>query len=168
VVRRLSRGSGRGLLTWFTVWRRWNTAHWWKWFWWISVVWTCHPPHLLWAPTLQWTERPSKTSSVYIVHRAFQLEEFVVHFGWWWYIDWISRKYKHSNNHLMALCPDYPGEPLPEETFTHSHLSRNYEVDVNKSVTRIYLWWKALTKILGISRPQSVSVIRKLHWLFCG
>jgi len=26
-------------------------------------------------------------------------------------------------NHFMALCLEYPGELVPEETFTHSHLS---------------------------------------------
>jgi len=32
---------------------------------------------------------------------------------------------KHTSNHFMALCPRLLGEPVPEETFTHSHLSRS-------------------------------------------
>ena len=28
-------------------------------------------------------------------------------------------KKEHSNNRFMALCQDYPGEPVPEETLTH-------------------------------------------------
>jgi len=26
----------------------------------------------------------------------------------------------NNNNHFIALCPDYPGEPVPEETLTHT------------------------------------------------
>ena len=28
----------------------------------------------------------------------------------------------HAHDRLTTLCPDYPGGPAPEETFTHSHV----------------------------------------------
>jgi len=34
----------------------------------------------------------------------------------------MTHCYENNNNHFMALCPDYLSEPVPEETFTYSHL----------------------------------------------
>jgi len=40
----------------------------------------------------------------------------------------MEHTHTHTHTHtpilwLSGLCPDYPGELIPEETFTHSHLS---------------------------------------------
>jgi len=53
------------------------------------------------------------TSAVYIKH------QYTSH-GWNADLN-SSNQHIHTHNHLMALVRDYLGEPVPEETFTHSH-----------------------------------------------
>ena len=36
---------------------------------------------------------------------------------------WTTQTHTHTHTVLRSFIRDYPGEPVPEETFTHSHLS---------------------------------------------
>ena len=38
------------------------------------------------------------------------------------------QQHRHTHNRLMAICPDYPGRPVAEETFTHSHPSWSSDI----------------------------------------
>jgi len=37
----------------------------------------------------------------------------------------------NNNNCFMALCRDYPDDPVPKETFTHSHLIINHPLSAS-------------------------------------
>jgi len=70
--------------------------------------------------------------------------------------DWLSHEdndltskkeesvYLHTHTHttvnrLTAFCSDYPGRPVPEETFTHSHPSWSSESGISL-FTEIKSW----------------------------
>ena len=35
----------------------------------------------------------------------------------------VKQKHNNNNNHFIAVCPDYPGEPVPEKKITHRSFS---------------------------------------------
>ena len=39
-----------------------------------------------------------------------------------------TKRRTHTHNRLTAFCWDYPGRPVPEETFTHSHPSWSSDI----------------------------------------
>jgi len=75
----------------------------------------------------------------------------------------------HTQNHLMALVWDYPGEPVQEETFIHSCGANSDRLGrwVYSSDNSIYPYWHHFAtqtdscQLLAHMCPVGL----KLHWL---
>jgi len=52
----------------------------------------------------------------------------------------------HTHNHLWPFVHDYPGEPVLEETFTHSHLSWSSSI----FISFFHLLWSIASSLFNL------------------
>jgi len=62
----------------------------------------------------------------------------------------------HTTLQLSGFCSDNPGEPAPEETFTHTH--RGHQLSL---IRFIHLIWSLASSVLNLCIWQSFSTISK-------
>ena len=99
---------------------------------------------------------------------------------WNWFKTYTVHTHRH--NRLTAFGPDYPGRPVPEETFTHSHPSWSSDILYQlppfttihsilfvqcTSLTVLFVDSTSLDELFVHDKLMNCSVLLFLHILQC-